>query len=685
MIPVFVQAGMFDFFNNLFKPSQSQNVGAAIFKVEQGGTGIGTYDRGDLIMASSSSLLFRLATGTEGYVLTITSGIPGWAASAGGGAGIDTWDITGVTMTATNTVKQITVSLASTTLATTTISTLTMTSASTTNLSITGLANGFLTVDGGGNISTSTIGIVNIIGLSGNYVASTTLTNNYYGTTTISNNYLATGTAASTYLTITSAATNYVSTTTLLSYPTSVFVGANYVSTTTGLTYLTTASAATNYVSTTTGLTYLTTTTAASTYLATGTAASTYFTIAGANASNTSWLADTDSWPASSTNWADWNSAYTYRVTGTSTSGVTLSANQIGLNGNVVMGTSTAGLNILSNSIGLNLGTSTAGVNVSANVIGLNGNLSSIAVISTTTGNLIVASSTNGWGALTVGTSGYCLQASSSQPYGLAWASCAAATAGVSSLNGITGVTLIAGTANQITVASSSQTITLSTPQNIGTASSPTFANLTITTNATASSIYLSAGITAATATITTITGALVGNAGTATALASNPADCGAGTVARSIDASGNLTCSAVDISADTNLAAGRSLTMSGDSVELDAEIYTKTVNMAFFNVTTTASGNKSLYWFPGQAITITEIGCIDDGTSVTLSFGEAAESSLSTSTSIIGTIVCDADSASTTSFVDAAIGPRSRVKGTVTAFTAATNTWATIFYTIND
>ena len=43
-----------------------------------------------------------------------------------------------------------------------------------------------------------------------------------------------------------------------------------------------------------------------------------------------------------------------------------------------------------------------------------------------------------------------------------------------------------------------------------------------------------------------TATGGFVGNASTSTALAADPADCGAGTVARSIAASGVLTCSAV-------------------------------------------------------------------------------------------------------------------------------------------
>ena len=41
-------------------------------------------------------------------------------------------------------------------------------------------------------------------------------------------------------------------------------------------------------------------------------------------------------------------------------------------------------------------------------------------------------------------------------------------------------------------------------------------------------------------------------NVATATALASNPTDCGAGTKATAIDAQGNLTCSAVDLTADT-------------------------------------------------------------------------------------------------------------------------------------
>lgn len=47
------------------------------------------------------------------------------------------------------------------------------------------------------------------------------------------------------------------------------------------------------------------------------------------------------------------------------------------------------------------------------------------------------------------------------------------------------------------------------------------------------------------------------GNAATATALAANPTDCGVGTKATAIDASGNLTCSAVSLSADVSGTLG--------------------------------------------------------------------------------------------------------------------------------
>lgn len=53
--------------------------------------------------------------------------------------------------------------------------------------------------------------------------------------------------------------------------------------------------------------------------------------------------------------------------------------------------------------------------------------------------------------------------------------------------------------------------------------------------------------------TASSFVGPLTGNSSTATALAANPTDCAAGTKATAIDASGNLTCSAVALAADVS------------------------------------------------------------------------------------------------------------------------------------
>ena len=49
-----------------------------------GGTGLTAYATGDLLYASASNTLSRLAASTNGYVLTLAAGIPTWAASTGG-------------------------------------------------------------------------------------------------------------------------------------------------------------------------------------------------------------------------------------------------------------------------------------------------------------------------------------------------------------------------------------------------------------------------------------------------------------------------------------------------------------------------------------------------------------------------------------------------------------------------
>lgn len=63
-------------------------------------------------------------------------------------------------------------------------------------------------------------------------------------------------------------------------------------------------------------------------------------------------------------------------------------------------------------------------------------------------------------------------------------------------------------------------------------------------------------GVTMSGSTITNnVTGALTGNADTATALATNPTDCGSNTFANAIAANGNLTCTSVPNAATTATA----------------------------------------------------------------------------------------------------------------------------------
>lgn len=73
-------------------------------------------------------------------------------------------------------------------------------------------------------------------------------------------------------------------------------------------------------------------------------------------------------------------------------------------------------------------------------------------------------------------------------------------------------------------------------------------ANTTATSSNTSSTIVLRDG--SGNFSCGTITGALSGNATTSTSLAANPTDCGADTFATTIDASGNLTCAQVSLTA---------------------------------------------------------------------------------------------------------------------------------------
>ena len=58
--------------------------GVVINTVANGGTGFGTYAVGDLLYASATSAMTKLAAGTNGHVLTLAAGVPSWAAGGGG-------------------------------------------------------------------------------------------------------------------------------------------------------------------------------------------------------------------------------------------------------------------------------------------------------------------------------------------------------------------------------------------------------------------------------------------------------------------------------------------------------------------------------------------------------------------------------------------------------------------------
>ncbi len=66
-----------------------------------GGTGVSSYTAGDLLYASGSSAFSKLSVGANpnGYVLTLSSGLPAWeAASGGGGSG---WGLSGNSLAGT--------------------------------------------------------------------------------------------------------------------------------------------------------------------------------------------------------------------------------------------------------------------------------------------------------------------------------------------------------------------------------------------------------------------------------------------------------------------------------------------------------------------------------------------------------------------------------------------------------
>jgi hypothetical protein len=76
----------------------SQNVAMTnALPVGSGGTGFKTYTTGDILYASGSGTLSKLGIGSNGYVLTVNSGVPAWTAAAASGVSSVSFGSTGLT------------------------------------------------------------------------------------------------------------------------------------------------------------------------------------------------------------------------------------------------------------------------------------------------------------------------------------------------------------------------------------------------------------------------------------------------------------------------------------------------------------------------------------------------------------------------------------------------------------
>lgn len=89
---------------------------------------------------------------------------------------------------------------------------------------------------------------------------------------------------------------------------------------------------------------------------------------------------------------------------------------------------------------------------------------------------------------------------------------------------------------------------------------------------------------------LSTISGSINGNAATATALASNPTDCGSNVYATAIDASGNLTCSSITNASTT----ATPLATAGTIVSRDGQNNFAVTTITATTVTASLTGNAS-------------------------------------------------------------------------------------------
>ena len=257
--------------------------------------------------------------------------------------------------------------------------------------------------------------------------------------------------------------------------------------------------------------------------------------------------------------------------------------------------------------------------------------------------------------------------------------------AGASSLSGSSSGT---NTGDQTSVTGNAGTVTFAD------AGGDTTTFLALGTSATgslapATDAGLSYNATTDALTTTTFIGALSGNATTATALAANPADCGANTFATTIAASGALTCASItdaDVpnnitidlatlaSAVTNATLTTALTVNTGTVTLvgnaaNTSVLTLGAGASSFSGTSSGTNTGDQTSVTGNAGTVTFADAGGDTTTF-LALGTSATGSLAPATDAGLSYNATTDTLSTTTFIGALTG---NVTGNVSGSSGST------------
>lgn len=135
----------------------------------------------------------------------------------------------------------------------------------------------------------------------------------------------------------------------------------------------------------------------------------------------------------------------------------------------------------------------------------------------------------------------------------------------------------------------------------------------------------------------------------------------------------------AIDISDYTNLAAGRSLTLSGDSIEADAELYTANFDFVISTSTISTTTGVIAKKLP-LAFTITEVSGYCKGGTTTIMIDERAATTPKTAgTDIFNQAIAFGDYVATTTFANASIASGAYVNLDIDGYFSGTPSWCSV------